>query len=315
MTGIHHKSGDRRFTKRIPAPENQQLIRSFIDAVWLEDGLSKNTQQSYQRDLSLFSCWVEDLGGQLSLVDVELIQRYLAHLQEQMSSSASSARFVSAARRFFRYLLREEIIASDPMLLISLPKQGRKLPKTLTEKDVEDILQAPDETTILGLRDKAMLELLYATGLRVSELVGLRLGQLNPQLGVVRVTGKGDKERLVPVGEEALGWIQQYLRQARQELLSDLTEEVLFPSKRGQEMTRQTFWYRVKRYAVEAGIDKPLSPHVLRHAFATHLVNHGADLRVVQMLLGHSDLSTTQIYTHVAQQRLQWLHKEHHPRG
>lgn len=315
MSDTGYTPRDGRFTKRVPVQANEQLIQAFIDVLWLEDGLSKNTQKSYRRDLSLFACWVEDLHGSLLQVDGELVQRYLAYLQENRNSASSSARFISASRRFFRYLIRENLISNDPMLLIDLPKQGRRLPKTLSEQDVDDILQAPDLNTALGLRDKAMLELLYATGLRVTELVSLHLGQLNLKVGVVRVTGKGEKERLVPVGEEAIRWIETYLKQARPELLPDLSNDVLFPSKRGQEMTRQTFWHRVKRYAIEAGINKSLSPHVLRHAFATHLVNHGADLRVVQMLLGHSNLSTTQIYTHVAQQRLQWLHKEHHPRG
>jgi integrase/recombinase XerD len=211
-------------------------------------------------------------------------------------------------------LLRENLISEDPMLLISLPKRGRALPKTLTEQDVEDLLRTPDVDDPIGLRDKAMMETLYASGLRVTELVSLTFTQINLSMGVIKVLGKGNKERLVPLGDEAVRWIQEYLVRARPMLIKE-GGEVLFPSLRGDMMTRQTFWHRIKRYAVQAGIEKPLSPHVLRHAFATHLINHGADLRVVQMMLGHSDLSTTQIYTHVAQQRLQSIHKLHHPRG
>ncbi|WP_156905128.1 site-specific tyrosine recombinase XerD [Neptunomonas japonica] len=307
--------GDKRFTSRIPHSDDVKLIRQFIDAMWLEEGLSKNTQSSYQRDLSIFACWLNDLKGRLVGADALIVRKYLLWRVEQQLSPASTSRFLSSARRFFRYLLREALISEDPMLLIALPKKGRSLPKTLSEGDVECILNSPDVDSVLGLRDRAMLETLYASGLRVSELISLELGQINLELGVIRVVGKGAKERLVPLGDEAVRWIKEFLRCARDELLQDTTDEMLFPSLRGRIMTRQTFWYRIKRYAQESGVDKAISPHVLRHAFATHLLNHGADLRVVQMMLGHSDLSSTQIYTHVAQQRLQSLHQQHHPRG
>jgi integrase/recombinase XerD len=308
-------TGDKRFTRRIPHADDVKLIRQFIDAMWLEEGLSKNTQSSYQRDLSIFACWLNDLEERLVGSDALTVRKYLLWRVEQQLSPASTSRFLSSARRFFRYLLRETFIAEDPMLLIALPKRGRALPKTLTEEDVESILNSPDVDSVLGLRDRAMLETLYASGLRVSELISLELGQVNLELGVIRVVGKGAKERLVPLGDEAVRWIKEFLRCARDELLHDAADEMLFPSLRGRIMTRQTFWYRIKRYAQESGVAKAISPHVLRHAFATHLLNHGADLRVVQMMLGHSDLSSTQIYTHVAQQRLQSLHQQHHPRG
>lgn len=243
------------------------------------------------------------------------LQRHLQWRLEQQMRPSSTSRLLSTLRGFYRYLLREALIDADPTLNIDSPRRGRPLPKTLTEADVEALLAAPDAATALGLRDRSMLELLYACGLRVSELVGLRLEELNVRQGVLRIVGKGDKERLVPVGDEALHWLGRYLREGRPELGADPRIEELFLSRRGEAMTRQAFWHRIKRYAVEAGIDKPLSPHVLRHAFATHLLNHGADLRVVQMLLGHSSLSTTQIYTHIATARLQALHREHHPRG
>lgn len=308
-------TGDKRFTRRVPLHDDEKLIRQFIDAIWLEEGLSKNTQSSYQRDLSIFACWLNDVEGHLVGVDALIVRRYLLYRVEQQFTPASTSRFLSSARRFFRYLLRESFITEDPMLLIALPKRGRALPKTLTEEDVERILNSPDVDSMLGLRDRAMLETLYASGLRVSELVSLELGQVNLELGVIRVVGKGAKERLVPLGDEAVRWIKEYLRCARSELLHDASDETLFPSMRGRVMTRQTFWHRIKRYAQESGVEKAISPHVLRHAFATHLLNNGADLRVVQMMLGHSDLSSTQIYTHVAQQRLQSLHQQHHPRG
>ena len=306
---------DARFTKREPDVVDASLIQQFIDAIWLEEGLSQNTQSAYRRDITLFACWVNDKESILSRVDSELIKRYLAWRVENELTPASTSRFISSARRFYAFLLRENLINEDPMLLISLPKRGRALPKTLTEQDVEDLLRTPDVDDPIGLRDKAMMETLYASGLRVTELVSLTFTQINLSMGVIKVLGKGNKERLVPLGDEAVRWIQEYLVRARPLLIKEEGAEVLFPSLRGDMMTRQTFWHRIKRYAVQAGIEKPLSPHVLRHAFATHLINHGADLRVVQMMLGHSDLSTTQIYTHVAQQRLQSIHKLHHPRG
>ena len=306
---------DKRFTRQAPAPDDARLIQQFVDILWLEEGLSKNTQLAYQRDLSLFACWVNDLDLALQNVAMTDVRRYLNWRVAESLSPSSTARFISSARRFYRYLLREAIINIDPFLQIQRPKKGRSLPKTLTEDDVTALLLAPDTSTTIGMRDRAMLETLYATGVRVTELVSLNLVQLNLRMGVIRVIGKGDKERLVPLGEEACVWLARYLKSGRQELLSDPSSEVVFPSQRGVQMTRQTFWHRIKHYALLAGIDKSLSPHVLRHAFATHLLNHGADLRVVQMMLGHSDLSTTQIYTHVAQQRLQELHRVHHPRG
>lgn len=306
---------DGRFTQKQPADADMPLINSFIDALWLEEGLSKNTQVAYRRDLSLFACWLNDRQLDLLHCGADDIKHYLSWRVQESLSPASTSRFISSARRFFRFLMRESLLSEDPMLRIELPRKGRPLPKTLSEMDVEALLHAPDLNTVLGSRDRAMLELLYATGVRVSELVSLRLGQINLHHGVIRVSGKGDKERLVPIGEEAITHLKRFIRRDRALLVTELCLEVLFPSKQGKEMTRQTFWHRVKRYAVEAGIEKPISPHVLRHAFATHLINHGADLRVVQMMLGHSDLSTTQIYTHVAQQRLQSLHKLHHPRG
>ena len=242
------------------------------------------------------------------------LQDYLAHRFSLGLAASSSARQLSAIKSFYRWLKREGRVAEDPALLISRPKTGRPLPKTLTEADVEALLQAPDLGSPLGLRDRAMLEVLYATGLRVTELVTLTLSQVNVRQGLVRVIGKGDKERLVPLGEEALHWLMRYTREGRPLLLGN-DQELLFPSQRGTCMTRQTFWHRIKQLAQVAGVQKSLSPHTLRHAFATHLLNHGADLRVVQLLLGHSDLSTTQIYTHVAQQRLQDLYQKHHPRS
>jgi len=308
-------SEDRRRRALQPVMADQALIAQFLDHLWLEKGLSDNTRASYRRDLNHFACWLNrhQLGlGEVVRAD---LQRYLLWRVEQQLRPTSTARLLSTLRGFYRYLLREGQIEADPTLNIDSPRRGRPLPKTLTEAEVELLLAAPDTSTALGLRDRTMLELLYASGLRVSELVGLCLEELNHRLGVLRIVGKGDKERLVPVGEEALAWLRRYLRDGRPELQRDPRVEALFLSQRGQAMTRQTFWYRVRRYALEAGIDKPLSPHVVRHAFATHLLNHGADLRVVQMLLGHSSLSTTQIYTHVANARLQALHREHHPRG
>ncbi|MBY4676149.1 site-specific tyrosine recombinase XerD [Marinobacterium sp. CAU 1594] len=288
-----------------------RLIEQYLDSIWMEKGVAENTLASYRRDLCHFACWLNQHGDGLLDVGRETLQAHLAWRARELLKASSTARLLSCLRGFYRYALRENWLAQDPTLRVDSPKRGRALPKTLTERDVEALLAAPDLSTELGLRDRTMLELLYAAGLRVSELVGLTLSQLNLQQGVVRVVGKGDKERLVPLGDEAIGWLQRYLPQ----LDPRLSGEVLFPGRGGRPMTRQTFWYRIKQHALTAGIDKPLSPHTLRHAFATHLLNHGADLRVVQMLLGHSDLSTTQIYTHVAQHRLQALHREHHPRG
>lgn len=292
------------------------LINTFLDALWMERGLSDNTLSAYRHDLRGFADWLADARRkELSGADKQDVLAYLTHRLQLRRSPRSTARFLSCIRRFYAYLLRDKRIADDPTALIEAPKLGRPLPKTLSEAEVEALLQAPDARTALGMRDRTMLEVLYATGLRVSELVNLKVSQLNARQGVIRVTGKGNKDRLVPLGEEALQWLETYLVESRPGLLAGQHSDVLFPSRRKQFMTRQTLWHAIKRYARQAGINKPLSPHTLRHAFATHLLNHGADLRVVQMLLGHSDLSTTQIYTHVARARLKELHAQHHPRG
>ena len=292
-----------------------KIIDQFIDHLWLEDGLSKNTLNSYRFDLSIFVSWLAETK-KIELLDVsELeIQEFLA-FKFPTSKSRSISRLLATLRRFFRFLLRENKIKEDPTLKIQTPKIPKSLPKSLSEDEVEGLLKAPDIKTDVGMRDRSMLELLYACGLRVSELVGIQLTEVILSDGVIRVTGKGSKTRLVPMGEEAVDWIKKYLVKSRQNILNKQTSKFLFVTNRGGEMTRQAFWYLIKKYALMANIDKPMSPHILRHAFATHLINHGADLRVVQMLLGHSDISTTQIYTHVARERLKKLHQEHHPRG
>jgi integrase/recombinase XerD len=291
------------------------LIDRFSDALWNERGLSDNTISAYRSDLTLFSNWLGARHRNLAAATRTQLQEYLGERVAHDARPRTSARLLSSLRRFYRYLVRENLITADPSALIESPKIGRALPKSLTEEQVERLLAAPDVTTPLGLRDRAMIETLYATGMRVSELVGLTLSRVNVYHGVVRVIGKGDKERLVPLGEEAVGWIEQYLREARPTLVRRKLSDAVFATARGGPMTRQAFWHNLKQHARRAGIDVALSPHTLRHAFATHLLNHGADLRVVQMLLGHADLSTTQIYTHVAQARLKTLHEKHHPRG
>jgi integrase/recombinase XerD len=296
-------------------PETRRIIERYLDALWVERGLSDNTLSAYRRDLRAYAQWLGRRGTGLCAARRDDLQAYLAFLLERQQSPRSAARALSCLRGFYRHQLRNGVVSEDPSLDLDSPGLGRPLPKTLSEADVEALLQAPDPDDPLGMRDRCMLEVLYACGLRVSELTGLTLSQLSLNQGVLRVTGKGSKERLVPIGAEALDWLQRYLAGARGDLLKGKVSEVMFPSRRGQAMTRQTFWHRIKLHAATAGIRQPLSPHVLRHAFATHLLNHGADLRVVQLLLGHSDLSTTQIYTHVARQRLQQLHAEHHPRG
>ncbi len=296
---------------------NTELLDEFFDALWLEDGLSRNTLISYRYDLDKYSVWLEKVRGQTLLQTTHAdIQGYLAELfLVQKARASSTGRTLSSLKRLFRYLLRQEKISVDPTLQIATPKLPRSLPKILTELDVEQLLSAPDTQIPLGLRDRAMFEVLYATGLRVSELVGLHINQLSMDMGVVRVMGKGGKERLVPLGEVALDWLRRYLEEERAVLLMNRVSDDLFVTARGVGMTRQMFWYLIKKHAKLGGINKPLSPHTLRHAFATHLLNHGADLRVVQMLLGHADISTTQIYTHVARERLKQLHAKHHPRG
>ncbi|MGH1485388.1 MAG: site-specific tyrosine recombinase XerD [Cellvibrionaceae bacterium] len=290
---------------------NDTIIDQYLQSLWLEKGLSDNTIAAYRRDLLSFT---QDFDKNLVIATSADIQAHLAKRFEKKLSSRSTARFLSCLRGFYQYLARENHIEHNPTAMIDNPNLGRPLPKTLTEDDVEKLLDAPDTDDAIGLRDKAMLEVIYASGLRVSELVNLKLSEINLRQGVLRIFGKGGKERLVPLGEEAIDWLDSYLRQARPTLLKHQSD-VVFPSLRGQAMTRQTFWHRIKYWSKVAHIEKSLSPHTLRHAFATHLLNHGADLRVVQMLLGHSDLSTTQIYTHIAQARLQELHAKHHPRG
>lgn len=291
-------------------------IEQFLDALWLEKNLAENTLSAYRRDLTGVAAWLHHHGAGLATAQSDDLQALLAERLDGGYKATSSARLLSALRRFFQYLYREKIRSDDPCACLSSPKLPQRLPKDLSEAQVERLLQAPVTEQPLELRDKAMLEVLYATGLRVSELVGLQLSDISLRQGVVRVIGKGDKERLVPLGEEAVYWVETYMEHGRPWLLNGQASDVLFPSQRGRQMTRQTFWHRIKHYAALAGIDgDKLSPHVLRHAFATHLLNHGADLRVVQMLLGHSDLSTTQIYTHVATERLRQLHQQHHPRA
>ena len=292
------------------------LLDEFLDSLWLEDGLSRNTLDSYRRDLRQFAAWLQARShpGLLGAQHADLLA-YLGHRYQQRAKASSTARALSSLKRFYRHALREGKLGADPTLNIDPPRLGRRLPKSLTEADVEALLAAPDVETPLGLRDKAMLEMLYASGLRVSELVSLTAAQLSQEMGVVRILGKGSKERLVPVGEEALDWVRRYGAQARALLLNGRASDALFVTTRAAPMTRQAFWQLIKRYARRAGIGAQISPHTLRHAFATHLLNHGADLRVVQMLLGHADISTTQIYTHVARERLKQLHAKHHPRG
>ncbi|MGI9229546.1 MAG: site-specific tyrosine recombinase XerD [Gammaproteobacteria bacterium] len=289
------------------------LIDQFLDAIWMERGLSDNTLSAYRADLYAFAEWAAARGVEVEAVQGGDIQAWMS--SQAARSARTSARRLSSLRRLFQYLVREGRLKHDPTSQIEAPRIGRPLPESLTEAEVEALLDAPDTTTPIGLRDRAMIEVLYATGLRVSELVQLGVDQINRGQGVLRVIGKGNKERLVPLGEEAADWLQRYMQEARSDFFKGDMQAVVFPSRRGSAMTRQTFWYAIKKYAIIAGITKPLSPHKLRHAFATHLLNHGADLRVVQMLLGHADISTTQIYTHIARERLKSLHAEHHPRG
>ncbi|MBA3581883.1 MAG: site-specific tyrosine recombinase XerD [Gammaproteobacteria bacterium] len=298
-------------------PHDQQLLERFIDQLWMERGLSRNTLDAYASDLRLFTLWLMTQNNHLLQVTAADVQQYLALRIIAVASKRTTARLLSTLRRFYRWAVREQLCAEDPTARIEGPKLGRTLPHSLTESDVENLLNAPNVNAARGLRDRALLEVLYATGLRVSELVTLTMGQINFNQGVVRVIGKGNKERLVPLGEIAQMWLQRYRQVARMELLAghDKTIDAMFVTRRGGAMTRQACWHLIKRYAQQANIDKHLSPHTLRHAFATHLLNHGADLRAVQMLLGHSDLSTTQIYTHIARARLQTFHQQHHPRG
>ena len=295
------------------------LLDQFCDALWLEDGLAKNTLAAYRSDLALFAAWLQTSGGSLLEVGAADIQSYLAHLyrrpRAEQPKPASQRRLQAALRRLYRHLLAHGRIHADPMQNIEQPRMPQRFPKTLSEAEVESLINAPDVARPIGLRDRAMLELIYAAGLRVTELVKLRLFEVSLDDGVVRVLGKGDKTRLVPLGEVAIAWLDRYLHEARPLLLKGQACDQVFVTARRRGLSRQMFWSLVKRHAAAAGVTKPISPHVLRHAFATHLLNHGADLRVVQLLLGHADISTTQIYTHVARERLKQLHATHHPRG
>ncbi len=296
--------------------KNLALIDLFLNEYWIEKGLSENTVQSYRLDLTALCDWLDKHDLSLETLDAVDLQGFLGERLEKGYKATSTARMLSAMRKLFQYLYREKYRVDDPSAVLSSPKLPSRLPKYLTEQQVSDLLNTPDVEVPLELRDKAMLELLYATGVRVTELVSLTIENMSVQQGVVRVIGKGNKERIVPMGEEAAYWVRQFMLYGRPVLLNGQSSDVVFPSQRAQQMTRQTFWHRVKHYAILADIDaNALSPHVLRHAFATHLVNYGADLRVVQMLLGHTDLSTTQIYTHVAKERLKRLHERFHPRG
>lgn len=300
---------------RAGAVAGLDLIEGFLDTLWMEHGLSPATLAAYRSDLQAFARWLDGRGVTLLNARREDILDYLAEKVAARARPRTTARLLSSLRRFYRWQVREGRMTEDPTARVTGPRLGRPLPGALTETEVERLLAAPDIEEPLGLRDRAMLEVLYAAGLRVSELVGLPLAAVNARQGVVRVWGKGAKERLVPLGDEALDWLRRYLDGARGALLGARRSDFVFVTSRGGPLTRQAFWYRIKHHAARAGIRGDLSPHTVRHSFATHLLNHGADLRVVQLLLGHTDLSTTQIYTHIAQQRLHDLHAEHHPRG
>lgn len=294
---------------------NQAAIDEFCDTLWLEDGLSRNTLDAYRRDMSLFSIWLESQRGKLlHAAQAEDINAYFAARHAETKATSANRR-LAVLKRFYQMALRQSRIHVDPCMKLKSAKQPPRTPKILSEMQVEALLGAPDINTPLGLRDRTMLELMYASGLRVSELVLLKTMELGMNEGVLRVTGKGAKTRLVPFGDEARSWIERYLKEGRPVILNGQMDDALFVTARGAAMTRQMFWTLIKKHALKAEINAPLSPHTLRHAFATHLLNHGADLRVVQMLLGHADISTTQIYTHVARERLKKLHAEHHPRG
>ena len=295
---------------------SEPLLDEFCDALWLEDGLSRNTLDSYRRDLRQLAVWLAKEHGKtlLEAAHFDLLS-FLSFKVRLKAQASSTSRALSSIKRLYQYALRQGKISADPSLQIASPKMTRVLPRSLTEADVEALLNAPDLNTGLGMRDRTMLETLYASGLRVSELVALKVSEVSLDMGIVRIMGKGEKERLVPLGEEALDWIRRYSEAVRVTLLNGKTSPALFVTQRAEPMTRQAFWYLLKRYAAKAELHQSISPHTLRHAFATHLLNHGADLRVVQMLLGHADISTTQIYTHVARERLKQLHAKHHPRG
>jgi integrase/recombinase XerD len=307
----------KRLETAAPTSADVALLDAFIDRLWLEDGLARNTLEAYRSDLALFAAWLGQRGTCLTGVVAADVHAYIAHRHAagRAPRPSTQARLLASLRRLYQHFLRERLVQEDPTLLLDPPKRSPRFPKVLSEPDVEALLGAPDTGKTLGVRDRAMLETLYATGLRVSELVNLKLVQLALDMGVLRVTGKGSKERLVPFGEEAMDWVERYLREARPALLKGRASDFVFVTARGGPMTRQQFWQLIKRHAARAIPGRALSPHTLRHAFATHLLNHGADLRVVQLLLGHADISTTQIYTHVARERLKALHAKHHPRG
>jgi len=292
---------------------SREQIDLFLDVLWMERGVSENTLSAYRSDLQKYAFWLDKNKCEITAAQESDLRNYLSSMQGR--TARTMARHLSSIRSLYGYLVREGKMKHDPSARVEAPKIGRQLPKSLTEMEVEALLKAPDTGTSLGFRDRTMLEVLYASGLRVSELINLQTGQVNLRQEVVRVLGKGKKERLVPLGEESIEWLVRYQHSARVEILGVKISDALFPTKRGDVMSRQAFWHLIKRYAVVAGINKTISPHMLRHAFATHLLNNGADLRVVQMLLGHSDISTTQIYTHIAQERLKNLHELHHPRG
>lgn len=295
---------------------SNRVVERFLDALWVEKGLSDNTLSAYRSDLKQYARWLQQQESDLLHADRLALQNYLVFLnQEKRRGARTVARILSALRRFYLYLLQQGVRMDDPTARIDAPKIGRALPKTLSEQEVEAILATPQTNKPLGIRDRAMIEMMYGGGLRVSELVQLRVDSLNLRQGVARILGKGSKERLVPLGGEAIRWVEEYLQEARPGLMRGRISDTLFVTSRGAGMSRQAFWIRLKKIGKEAGVSAPFSPHTLRHAFATHLLNHGADLRSVQVLLGHSDLSTTQIYTHVAKERLKKLHEEHHPRG
>jgi integrase/recombinase XerD len=296
-------------------PDADPAIGRFLDAVWMERGLSQNTLAAYRADLTALARWLEERHIAVTATSRVDLLGFIAWRVECGARPRSTARQLSSFRRFFRFLVREGTVSDDPTAQIAMPKIGRSLPRSLTEDEVEALLAAPVVTDPLGHRDRTMLEVLYATGLRVSELVNLKHSQVNANQGVIRIVGKGNRERLIPLGDESVRWLAEFAKGPRAEILLERQTEYMFPTRRGDRMTRQAFWHIIKRYAQKAGVQKDLSPHTLRHAFATHLLNRGADLRVVQMLLGHSDLSTTQIYTHVARERLKELHAQHHPRG
>ena len=298
-----------------PQADLEALIDRFLDAIWTERGLSPNTLGAYRADLMTLARGLAEKNISIENAEKADLLEFIAGRVESGAKPRSTARQLSSFRRFFRYIMREGMRDTDPTADIAMPRIGRSLPKTLTEEEVDALLQSPNTDEPLGHRDRTMLELLYATGLRVSELINLKQSQINFNQGVLRIVGKGDVERLIPLGDESQRWLRDFIDGPRMEILLERQTDYLFPTRRGDRMTRQAFWHIIKRYAQKSGIDKDLSPHSLRHAFATHLLNRGADLRVVQLLLGHSDLSTTQIYTHVARERLKDLHGQHHPRG